>query len=117
MMRFSLDLDSAPTQSAVIKFHGHLLAECEQLAYRGRGKGAGTTPTVKAANAAGEQMTAPTTPKGGGTPTATGAGKPCKFFAQESGCQRANCKFVHDWANIPKEEKPERCKGCGARDT
>ena len=115
MMRFSLDLDSAPTQSAVIKFHGHLLAECEQLAYRGRGKGAGVTPTVKAANAAGEQMNAPTTPKGGGTPTATGAGRPCKFFAQESGCQRANCKFVHDWANIPKEEKPERCKGCGAR--
>ena len=29
MMRFSLDLDSTPTKTAVIKLHGHLLAECD----------------------------------------------------------------------------------------
>ena len=39
MMRYSLDLDSAPSQATVVRFHGHLLAEYEQLAYRGRGKG------------------------------------------------------------------------------
>ena len=118
MMRFSLDLDSAPTQGAVVKFHGHLLAECEQLAYRGRGKGGGSNiPVVKAANVTGNEAVTSTssTPKGGGSPTSSGNGKPCKFFMQEGGCQRTNCKFVHDWNSIPKEERSERCKGCGAR--
>ncbi|OLQ12722.1 Copia protein [Symbiodinium microadriaticum] len=41
--------------------------------------------------------------------------KKVQLRAEESGCQRANCKFVHDWANIPKEEKHDRCKGCSAR--
>ena len=101
----------------MVKFHGHLLAECEQLAYRGRGKGAGGSgPVVKAANATSEaSVSATTTPKGGSSPTSSTTSKPCKFYAQESGCQRANCKFVHDWANIPKEEKHDRCKGCSAR--
>ncbi|OLQ09735.1 hypothetical protein AK812_SmicGene6632 [Symbiodinium microadriaticum] len=52
MLRFSLDLDAAPTKTAVLRFHGHLLAEFEQLAYRGRGKGGPTVAAaVRAANA------------------------------------------------------------------
>ena len=117
MLRFSLDLDAAPTKTAVLRFHGHLLAEFEQLAYRGRGKGGPTVAAaVRAANAVADAGTSPTsTQKGGSSPSASGSARPCKFFAQESGCQRLNCKFVHDWANIPKEEKSERCKSCGAK--
>ena len=117
LMRFSLDLDAAPTKAAIVKFHGHLLAECEQLAYRGRGKGtSASTPALRAANASGDNAASTsTTPKGGSSPTSTSTTRPCKFFAQESGCQRAGCKFLHDWSNIAKEEKGERCKGCGAR--
>ena len=117
MLRFSLDLDAAPTKTAVLRFHGHLLAEFEQLAYRGRGKGGPTvSAAVRAANATGDAGTSPTsTQKGGSSPSASASARPCKFFAQESGCQRLNCKFAHDWANIPKEEKSERCKNCGAK--
>ena len=117
MLRFSLDLDAAPTKTAVLRFHGHLLAEFEQLAYRGRGKGGPiAAAAVRAANAVGDAGTSPTsTQKGGSSPSASGSARPCKCFAQESGCQRLNCKFVHDWANIPKEEKSERCKNCGAK--
>ena len=115
MLRFSLDLDVAPTQATVVRFHGHLLAEFEQLAYRGRGKGnSSVTPTIKNVAPAGDG-TSTTTPKGGGSPSSVTTTRPCKFYAQESGCQRANCKFTHDWANIPKDEKADRCKGCGAR--
>ncbi|CAE7252482.1 RE1 [Symbiodinium sp. KB8] len=117
MLRFSLDLDAAPTKTAVLRFHGHLLAEFEQLAYRGRGKGGpAASAAVRAANATGDAGTSPTsTQKGGSSPSASASARPCKFFAQESGCQRLNCEFAHDWANIPKEEKSERCKNCGAK--
>ena len=114
MMRYSLDLDSAPSQATVVRFHGHLLAEYEQLAYRGRGKG-GTAnhPTLKAMttpDAGGSQ-----TPKGGTSPTTTSGAKPCKFYASDMGCQRKGCKFLHDWDSFSKEEKSDRCKGCGGR--
>ncbi|CAE7382697.1 GIP [Symbiodinium sp. CCMP2592] len=35
MLRFSLELDSSPSVTSVVKLHHHLLAEFEQLAYRG----------------------------------------------------------------------------------
>ncbi|CAE7461069.1 unnamed protein product, partial [Symbiodinium sp. CCMP2456] len=83
MLRYSLELDSAPSLISVEKFQSHLLAEFEQIAYRGA-----SSPNQS---------------------------KPCKFYVGESGCQRANCKFLHDWMSIPKEERSERCKACGAK--
>ena len=75
MLRFSLDLDTAPTLSTVSRFHSHLLGEFEQLAYRGRGKGtSGATPTVK--NVAAMNQDGGGTPKGGASPQQP-AGKPC----------------------------------------
>ncbi|CAE7224366.1 RE1, partial [Symbiodinium microadriaticum] len=113
MLRFSLDLDTAPTLSTVSRFHSHLLGEFEQLAYRGRGKGtSGVTPVVK--NVAATNQDGGGTPKGGASPQQP-AGKPCKFFLSETGCKRANCKYAHDWMAIPKEERMERCKACGGK--
>ena len=81
MLRFSLDLDVAPTQATVVRFHGHLLAEFEQLAYRGRGKGnSSVTPTIKNVAPAGDG-TSTTTPKGGGSPSSVTTTRPCKFYA------------------------------------
>ncbi|CAE7213208.1 unnamed protein product [Symbiodinium sp. CCMP2592] len=28
---------------------------------------------------------------------------------------RTNCRFAHDWMAIPREERAERCKGCGGK--
>ena len=114
MLRFGLELDSAPTVSSVVKLHSHLLAEFEQLAYRGRGQGGQltSTPTLKAMTTL--DASSSTTPKGGSSP-ATGGTKPCKFYASDAGCQRANCKFAHDWNSFAKDDRGDRCKGCGAR--
>ena len=116
MLRFSLDLDTAPTLSTVSRFHSHLLGEFEQLAYRGRGKGNNnaSNPVVKNVTAAGADGASSTTPKGGASPQG-GSAKPCKFFLSEAGCKRSNCKYAHDWMSIPKEERMERCKGCGGK--
>ncbi|CAE7749536.1 RE1, partial [Symbiodinium sp. CCMP2456] len=115
ILRFSLDLDAAPTLSNVTRFHHHLLGEFEQLAYRGRGKG-GTAASAVIKNVAvtGGEAAGSSTPKGGSSPQAA-TSRPCKFYVSETGCQRSNCKFAHDWSAIPKEERAERCKGCGGK--
>ena len=114
MLRFSLDLDAAPTQTTVVRFHAHLLSEFEQLAYRGRGKATSTSiPAVRSvvtSDATGSQ-----TPKGGTSPTTTQGAKPCKFYASEAGCQRQGCKFLHDWSSFSREDRGDRCKLCGGR--
>ena len=116
MLRYSLELDASPTLTSIVKFQSHLLAEFEQIAYRGRTKGSsGTTPTLKAVGAAGADGGGSGSPKGPTSPSAATGSKPCKFFLMDSGCQRAGCKFSHEWSNVPKEERAERCKGCGAK--
>ena len=105
MLRYSLELDSAPTLLSAQKLQSHLLAEFEQIAYRGRGK-AGTTNTavVKAMGTGALDQGAGGSPKGPTSPisSSTTTQKPCKFFVSEAGCQRSGCKFLHDWANIQK---------------
>ena len=115
MLRFGLELDSTPTVTSVVKLHHHLLAEFEQSAYRGRGKGGFTTstPTLKPITTA--ETSGTTTPKGGTSPSAAVGQKPCKFYLSDAGCQRANCKFQHDWNSIAKDDRGDRCKGCGGR--
>ncbi|CAE7888738.1 RE1 [Symbiodinium microadriaticum] len=115
MLRYSLDLDAAPTLQNVLRYHGHLLAEFEQLSFRGRSKPTGPTlPTVKNVSANGETSTT-TTPKAGSTPTPSGTPKPCKFFLSDTGCQRASCRFSHDWQHVPKEDRHDKCKNCGGK--
>ncbi|CAE7639140.1 unnamed protein product, partial [Symbiodinium necroappetens] len=115
MLRYSLDLDAAPSIQNVLRYHGHLLAEFEQLSFRGRSKSTGPTlPTVKNVSANGEAA-ATTTPKGGTTPTTSGNPKPCKFFLSDTGCQRNSCRFSHDWQHVPKEDRHDKCKNCGGK--
>ncbi|CAE7327876.1 RE1 [Symbiodinium sp. CCMP2592] len=115
MLRFGLELDSSPTVASVEKLHHHLLAEFEQLAYRGRGKGGTTssTPTLKPMTTT--DPYGPNTPKGGTSPTSMPGPKPCKFYASEAGCQRPQCRFQHDWNSFSREDRSDRCKGCGGR--
>ena len=115
MLRYSLELDSAPTLPSVVKLQSHLLGEFEQIAYRGRARTTTTTTPAIKAMGTGPQEGQGASPKGSGSPAATTSAKPCKFFLMDRGCQRANCKFNHDWSNVPKEERAERCKACGAK--
>ena len=115
VLRYSLDLDAAPTLATVTKYHTHLLGEFEQLTYRGRGKGGATSiPAVKNLNLANPEVGGGAQ-KGGSSPQTPSSGKPCKFYLSETGCQRSNCKYAHDWNAIPREERTETCKGCGGK--
>ncbi|CAE7274874.1 TY4B-J [Symbiodinium sp. CCMP2592] len=119
MLRYGLELDSAPSLPSVMKYQSHLLGEFEQIAYRGRSKGTtSTAPAVRAVGAGGNDGGNASPGKGASSPASsstTTTTKPCKFFISESGCQRANCKFGHEWASIPREERHERCRNCGAK--
>ncbi|CAE7388019.1 hypothetical protein AK812_SmicGene40986 [Symbiodinium microadriaticum] len=109
MLRYSLELDASPTLSSIVKFQSHLLAEFEQIAYRGRTKGSsGTTPTLKVVGAYGNDGGGSASPKGPTSPSSTAGTKPCKFFLMDGGCQRSGCKFSHDWSNVPKEAFPKK---------
>ncbi|CAE7908879.1 RE1 [Symbiodinium sp. KB8] len=115
MMRFSLDLDSAPSLGNVMRYHGHLLAEFEQLSFRTRGKASGAAlPTVKNV-AVTQEGAASGTPKAGTSPSSTATTRPCKFYLSDTGCQRSACKFVHDWQSVPREDRANKCKGCGGK--
>ncbi|CAE7610832.1 TY4B-J [Symbiodinium sp. CCMP2456] len=93
MLRYSLDLDSAPTLPNILKYHSHLLVEFEQLSFRGRTKTNNTAiPSVRNATTGGDSGTT-TSAKTGTSPTATGSTKPCKFYLSDTGCQRATCRF------------------------
>ena len=114
MMRFSLDLDSNPSLDSILRYHGHLLAEFEQLSFRGRSKGAGgSNPVVK--NLTTGQDAKGASAKSSSSPGGGSGSKPCKFYLSETGCQRANCKFLHDWQSVPKEDRNNKCKGCGGK--
>ena len=116
MLRYSLELDSAPTLASVTKLQSHLLGEFEQIAYRGRAKAAAAMPpTVKAIGTGGGDGATTSQPRPPSSPTSPSSTRPCKFFLMDNGCQRAGCKFSHDWSNVPKEERAERCKACGAK--
>ena len=115
MMRFSLDLDSAPNVENVLRYHGHLLAEFEQLSFRGRGKASGAAlPAVRNVATNNDVGTAGT-PKNATSPLSTTTAKPCKFYLSETGCQRSACKFLHDWQSVPREDRANKCKGCGGK--
>ena len=56
-------------------------------------------------------------PKGAGQ--AAGGESPkklCKWFHDAKGCKRGKeCKFVHDWSQVPKQDRADRCMACGAK--
>ncbi|CAE7218596.1 RE1 [Symbiodinium sp. CCMP2456] len=115
MLRYSLDLDASPSITNVLRYHGHLLAEFEQLSFRGRSRTGGPTlPTVKNVSTPNETG-AGNTPKTGTSPTTGTSSKPCKFFLSDTGCQRAACRFLHDWQGVPREDRSDKCKNCGAK--
>ena len=133
LVRASLHLDTQPSAGKVEEFFEHLLAELEgvsRVAEPSSGSAAGggkpdSSKSVrqveaKAALSGGSEApqvaqkdkpTKPPTPSGGESPK-----KPCKWFMEGKGCRRGkDCRFLHDWNQIPKAEKGDRCMLCGGK--
>ncbi|CAE7673266.1 KIN12C, partial [Symbiodinium necroappetens] len=131
LVRASLHLDTQPTTSKVGEYYEHLLVELEAVS-RVSEVPPVPTPSAKAeANKSVRQVEAKaqgagdTTPgakdpkgfKGGGIPASSDSPKKlCKWFHEGKGCKRGKeCRFLHDWNQIPKPDRAERCMACGAK--
>ena len=134
LVRAALKVEVAPSQESVVQLHAALTAEVEAL---GR-----VTPKAKAPPpqvAAVDNPTAPASssqapgPKGKGNPKNLAPGPPtvnpkspppqpgstgnkCRFFLQGQGCRKGErCQDLHEWKEIPANERSERCMACGGR--
>ena len=131
LVRASLHLDTQPTPVKVGEYYEHLLVELEAVsrvsevtpAAGGGSKGdanKGVRQVEAKAQAATEGGQAQRDPKGGksaGSPgTAESPKKLCKWFHEGKGCKRGkDCRFAHDWNQIPKPDRLERCMACGGK--
>ena len=130
LVRASLNLDTQPTSTKVMEYFEHLLAELEGVSRVSEASpGGGTTAKgdvnkgvrqVEGRQATGSDATAtpPKEAKGAkapSTPSSPDSGKKlCKWFHEGKGCRRGKeCKFQHDWNQIPKPERADRCITCG----
>ncbi|OLQ14731.1 hypothetical protein AK812_SmicGene1053 [Symbiodinium microadriaticum] len=133
LVRASLHLDTQPSAIKVDEFFEHLLAELEGVSRVAEATSATNASTGRAEGTKGvrqvEAKTAPSavvdgsvlpnkdkgpkvsSPQGGDSPK-----KLCKWFTEGKGCRRGkDCRFLHDWSQIPKAEKSDRCMLCGGK--
>ena len=119
MLRYTLEVDTRPTEKGVWDLHNALVSEFEQVFYRGGPPSSSGTPFVKAIDGTG--MPAGTKPAGepspGGSPSPKAKAKagllPCKFFLTDAGCSKgASCTWSHAFT---RKEKQGRCWTCGSR--
>ena len=131
LVRASLHLDTQPTPSKVGEYYEHLLVELEAVS-RVSETQHGTSAAPKAepnkgvrqveAKAQGSQEASqgqrdPKSGKPSGSPAnADSPKKLCKWFHEGKGCKRGKeCRFLHDWNQIPKPDRLERCMACGGK--
>ncbi|CAE7359300.1 RE1 [Symbiodinium sp. CCMP2592] len=133
LVRASLNVDTQPDHTKVTEYFEHLLAELEGVS---RVSEATTTaspsPATKseatkvrqvAHSSAQDSSTTPSAGREGkgskATTQAAGGDSPkklCKWFHEGKGCRRGReCKFLHDWAQIPKGDRADRCIACGGQ--
>ena len=131
LVRASLHLDTQPTSAKVGEYYEHLLVELEAVSRITDAQSGSPNATKPEGGKGVKQVDAksPSTadvsqpqrePKG---PKATGAPsggdspkKLCKWFHEGKGCKRGkDCRFLHDWNQIPKADRLERCMACGGR--
>ncbi|CAE7465544.1 GIP [Symbiodinium necroappetens] len=131
LARASLHLDTQPTTSKVGEYYEHLLVELEAVSRVSDVQpvtATGAKPEanknvrqveakVQGANDANPGVKDPKGVKGGGVlASADSPKKLCKWFHEGKGCKRGKeCRFLHDWNQIPKPDRAERCMACGAK--
>ena len=112
LAKSSLHVDTTPTESSVMTFAHHLLAETEQIAHQDRKKKSeqGTMVDAKA-----KRMEEQGFGKGDGKSGGKGGEKggssstPCKFYLSEEGCKKGKlCGWLH------QGDERRRCWTCGS---
>ena len=112
LAKSSLQVDTTPTESSVMKFAHHLLAETEQVAHQDRKKrNEGPLALEPKAKRFEDQGLG----KGEGKSGVKGGEKggasttPCKFFLSEEGCKKGKlCGWLH------QGDDKRRCWTCGS---
>ena len=114
MTRYTLEVDTKPSEKGVMDLHQALLSELEQVAFRGRAKPT-NVPSLKTMTAT---TTGATSSGSGGVDHGGGnknkaAGTPCKFFLTDNGCKKGSkCQFSHE---ADRRQKQGRCWMCGSK--
>ncbi|CAE7245904.1 GIP [Symbiodinium sp. CCMP2456] len=132
LVRASLHLDTQPTVGKVGEYYEHLLVELEAVSRVAEGSSGGsgankpeTTKGVRQVDARSPNGGEATTPSAkdnraakapGAAPTSESPKRLCKWFHEGKGCRRGkDCRFLHDWSQIPKPERADRCMMCGGK--
>ena len=113
MLRYTLEVDTRPTEKGARDLQQALMSELEQIAYRSRPASSGT-PFVKAATAASPAPSSKATSEA--TPSVPQpkpkAKTPCRFYLTDKGCSKGSaCTFSH---NCTRKERLGRCWSCGS---
>ena len=106
LAKSSLQIDTTPTESTVMTFAHHLLAEVEQVAHQDKrkkdDKAVILEPKVK------RMEDNKGDGKGGGREKSEGA-SPCRFFLSDGGCKKGK---ACTWPHVLDDQK--RCWTCGS---
>ena len=112
LAKSSLHVDTTPTESSVMTFAHHLLAETEQIAHQDRKK---KTDQGNVMDAKAKRMEEQGYGKGDGKSGGKGGEKggvgntPCKFYLSEEGCKKGKlCGWLH------QGDEKRRCWTCGS---
>ena len=111
MAKQSLQLPHMPTQTSVMAYTDHVLAELQQIVPLTR-EGVPRNDTLKLRGVQADGPGPSTSTSPAGSPS---RGKSiCKYFASDEGCRRgAACKYEHSF--VGKEDKRQRCWTCGSK--
>lgn len=110
LAKSSLQIDTAPTESSVMTYANHLLAEVEQIAHQDKRKK--EDPKLPPTDPAKVKRMEDTTgsAKGDGKGKDRTGGVPCKFYNSEEGCKKGKqCTWPH-----VNEGDRRRCYNCGS---
>ena len=114
LAKTELQIDSRPSQTNVMRFLQHLLAELEQLGGGSRKPGSTTTATSAGTGATTttprpslngmQQGTEDAKAKSKATPPTPK--KACQWFGTDVGCKNSKaCSFVHSWQGLTRAER------------
>ena len=106
LAKSSLQIDTTPTESSVMTFAHHLLAEVEQVAHQDKRK-KDDKPTIPEPKVKRFEETKGDG-KGAGRDRGDGPG-PCRFFMSEGGCKKGK---ACTWPHILDDQR--RCWTCGS---
>ena len=106
LARNTLQLDTVPSQEAVLRYAEHLLSEVEAVAHLEKK----TSATVKQTWTSEVKAKKVETQETGESKNKADEPRPCRFFLTEKGCRKGRaCKWSHD-----QKDQRMRCWSCGA---